>query len=678
MERNPILERNELECNALPFDKIKKEHYIPAVKESLEKAQKQIEAIKTNCDKPDFGNTLVELEKTIEKVENVFLIYQRLYEVESDDVFKDLDNEISPLESDFFSKLYTDKILYGRINEVFNNRESFNLDNQDIRLLANYHNRFIRNGALLSDTEKKKIQGIDNQLSTLSGKFSKNAQNEKNSFSLHITDVSRLEGIPKNVMAIAKEKAIKKGEKEGWVFTLDAAIAYPVEKYAKDREIRQIIGDALYKGSVAGENDNRDLILKMITLKNERAKLLGFETSSHYVISDRMAKDPAVVMDFLQEIKEKALPIAKKEVEELAKYAKELDGIEHFERFDCGYYSEKLKKEKYNFDDELLRPYFELGNVLDGLFKVTENLFDVSFEEIHNVPVYHKDVKTYKVFDKERGLIGLIYFDLFPRETKEDLAWSDPFRPHSLIEGEKNIPLVLLACNFPPVTKDSPSLLNLDEANTLFHEMGHALHDLFSEVKYASIGGQEVLYDFVELPSQILENWLLEEETLQLFARHYETGEMLPQEYIEKIKKSRNYNTGMNNLRQIKFGLLDLNWYLTNPDEIKDVEEFENSIVESFQLFPKRPGNMSTNFGHIFGGGYESGYYSYKWAEILDADAFELFLEKGIFHKETARSFKENILSKGNSEHPMELYKRFRGREPRPEAFFKREGLLSK
>ncbi len=677
MNNNPLLSKNTNRNNTVPFDKIRTEHFIPAIMEQVKISENKIEKIKSNSENPSFNNTMVELEKVIEEFNSLFSIYFMLFGVESDDELKDLDEKISPMEAGFFSKLYTDDILFNRIQEVNTNYLKFNLNQEDKRLLDITYNKFVRNGALLNSDDKKKINEIDKELSTLGGKFSTNVLKLRNEYQLFITDRERLRGIPENVVKLAEETALKKGKEKGWILTLKAPCFIPVLKYAEDRELRKEILIASRKGNLGGEYDNKDNILNILRLKKERASLLGYETYSHYIVDDYMAEKPERINSFLEDLFLASLPVAKNEIDELKALANKLDSIDEFQIYDQSYYSEKLKKEKYSFDDEVLRPYFELDNVVNGVFEVANKLFDITFKKVMDIPVYHKDVRTFEVMDSESNIIGIFYLDLHPRDTKEGGAWMLSLMEQSNIEGVNKIPHVLVSCNFTPPSNETPSLLTYNEVETLFHEFGHALHGLLSDITYSSISGTNVLQDFVELPSQIMENWLPEKETLSLFAIHYKTGELIPDDLIEKLKENQKFNTGVNNLVQIRFGVLDMAWHLAEPSEIDDIVKFEGEIYNRDRLLPSVGENVSSGFNHIFHYGYSSGYYAYKWAEVLDADAFGYFKEKGIFNKEIGKLFKDTILSRGNSEHPMALYKKFRGREPKPEAFFERAGLVS-
>jgi len=498
-----------------------------------------------------------------------------------------------------------------------------------------------------------------------------------NAFELHITDEAELEGLPQNAKDAAAFTAKKKEKDGGWLFTLQIPSVMPVLKYASNRELRETISRAFRARAYKGEFDNREILKKIADLRQERAELLEYKTHAGYVLEERMAEKPKTVVDFLERIYSIAYPAAKDEVRELAKLAKELDNIDELNSWDSSYYAEKLKKIKYDFDEEELRPYFKVENAVEGLFKVAEKLYNISFAEVKNIPVYNEDVKVYELKDKDGSHLGLLYVDLFPRETKRSGAWMTNFKTQGYENGKVRRPHVAIVANLTPSTDKNPSLLELNEVKTLFHEFGHALHGLLSDCTYKTLASPNVYWDFVELPSQIMENWVMEKQALDLFARHYKTGEKLPDELIQKVKDAENFNKGMANIRQLSFGFLDMAWHAHDPRKIDDVKAFEDKVNEKTRLYPKVDGGIiSCSFAHIFAGGYSSGYYSYKWAEVLEVDSFQLFKENGIFNQEIADSFRKNILARGNTAHPMELYVKFCGREPDPDAMLKRDGLL--
>jgi peptidyl-dipeptidase Dcp len=546
-------------------------------------------------------------------------------------------------------------------------------------LLDKKYKSFSRNGANLSEDKKMKLREIDKQLSKLKLKFGENVLAETNNFEMLIINEEELSGLPEGTIEAAKQLAESK-DKEGWLFTLDYPSYIPFMTYADNRVLRKKLAIAAGKKAFKGDQlDNQQNVLSIAKLRFERAQLLGYKTHAHFVLEERMAKSPQKVEAFLDNLLEKAKPAALNEMSQLKNFAKKLDGLEQLEKWDSGYYSEKLKQNLFDLDDEKLKPYFKLDNVIQGVFSIAKKLYDLDFEEIKSIDKYHKDVLTYKVTDSNGELVSIFYADFFPRPGKRNGAWMTSYKPQYVKNGENERPHISIVCNFTKPTKSKPSLLTFNEVTTLFHEFGHALHGILANTTYPSLSGTSVFWDFVELPSQVLENWCYEKEALELFATHYETGEVIPMELIQKIKDSATFHEGMQTLRQLSFGLLDMSWHGVNPTEITDVKSYELQAFEGTNLFPDVAENcMSTSFSHIFQGGYSSGYYSYKWAEVLDADAFEFFQEKGIFDKEVASKFMENVLSKGGIEDPMVLYKRFRGQEPRPDALLKRAGLIKK
>ncbi|MGB3607930.1 M3 family metallopeptidase, partial [Psychroserpens sp.] len=519
----------------------------------------------------------------------------------------------------------------------------------------------------------------DKQLSQLKLKFGENVLAETNAFEMHLTNEDDIAGLPDGAKEAAQQLAESKG-KTGWLITLDYPSYIPFMTYADNRELRKKLAIASGAKAFKGDQlDNQDHVLQIAKRRHERAKLLGYNTHAHFVLEERMAKTPETVEAFLNELLNKAKLAAKSEFDDLESFAKELDGIDNLEKWDSAYYSEKLKQKLFNLDDEQLKPYFKLSNVIDGVFTIAERLYDLKFEEIATIDKYHEDVMTYKVTDTKGNLVSIFYADFFPRPGKRNGAWMTVYKAQYIKNGHNDRPHISIVCNFTKPTKSKPSLLTFNEVTTLFHEFGHALHGMLANTTYPSLSGTSVFWDFVELPSQVLENWCYEKEALELFAKHYETGEVIPMELIEKIKASATFHEGMQTLRQISFGLLDMAWHGQDPSEISDVKTHESKAFANTKLYPDVPENcMSTSFSHIFQGGYSSGYYSYKWAEVLDADAFEYFLEQGVFNKEVATKFKDHVLSQGGIEDPMTLYKRFRGKEPRPDALLKRAGLLAK
>ena len=678
MTQNILLKKFNTPYNSAPFSKIKNDDFLPAFKQAIEDAKAEIDIIANNSEAATFENTIEALEFSGEQLDRISSIFFNLNSAETNDTIQKIAQEVSPLLSEFSNDITLNEALFKRIKSVFDAKDSLKLNTEQLTLLDKKYKSFSRNGANLPEDKKLILRKIDKELSQLKLKFGENVLAETNKFEMLITDEKELSGLPEGTIEAAKQLAESK-EKEGWLFTLDYPSYIPFVTYADNRELRKQI--TLAAGSKGFHNDaldNQDIVLKIAKLRHERANLLGYKTHAHFVLEERMAKTPEKVENFLNELLEKAKPAAEREFENLQNFAKELTGIEQLEKWDSSYYSEKLKQKLYNLDDELLKPYFKLENVINGAFTVANKLFDLSFEEIKDVDKYHKDVLTYKVVNSNGDLISLFYADFFPRPGKRNGAWMTSYKPQFIKNGVNDRPHISIVCNFTKPTKSKPSLLTFNEVTTLFHEFGHALHGMLANTTYPSLSGTSVYWDFVELPSQILENWCYEKDALKLFATHYKTGDVIPMDLVEKIKESATFHQGMQTLRQISFGLLDMSWHGQDPSNINNVKSHEVEAFKNTTLYPEVAENcMSTSFSHIFQGGYSSGYYSYKWAEVLDADAFEYFKETGVFNKEIASKFKEHILSQGGTEDPMTLYKRFRGQEPRPEALLKRAGLIN-
>jgi len=663
--------------NTAPFSQIKLADYQPAFIENIAAAKAEIDAIINNPEAPTFKNTIEALEFSGNALDRLSSIFFNLNSAETSDEMQKIAQEVSPLLTEFSNDITLNEDLFQRIKTVYEQKESLNLSPEQATLLDKKFKSFSRNGALLSEDKKLKLREIDTELAKLKLTFGENVLAETNNYQLHITNESDLAGLPEGTVEAAKSLA-KSKELDGWIFTLDFPSYIPFVTYADNRELRKEIAIAAGKKAFQGnEFDNKEITLKIVKLRFERANLLGYETHSHFVLEERMAQNPDKVKSFLNDLLAKAKPAAEKEFAELTAFAKEIDGIDQLEKWDGAYYSEKLKQKLFNLDDEKLKPYFQLENVLNGAFTIAGKLYGLTFTEVFDIEKYHEEVTTYEVKDEFGELVSIFYADFFPRKGKRNGAWMTSFKSQSIKDGVNERPHISNVCNFTKPTETKPSLLTFNEVTTLFHEFGHGLHGMLANTTYPSLSGTSVYWDFVELPSQVMENWCYEPEALALFAKHYQTGEIIPQEYVEKIKESASFQEGMATLRQLSFGLLDMAFHSNNPTEIKDIKAFEKTAFEGTTLYPDVAENcMSVSFSHIFQGGYSSGYYSYKWAEVLDADAFEYFQQEGIFNKEVATKFKDNILSKGGTELPMELYKRFRGQEPKPDALLKRAGLI--
>ena len=663
--------------NTAPFSQIKLEDYKPAFIENIAKARAEIDAATNNLDAPTFENTIVALDFSGEQLDRLSSIFFNLNSAETCDEMQKIAQDVSPLLTEFSNDVALNEVLFQRVKAVYDNKETLVLSPEQDTLLDKKYKSFSRNGALLSDDKKERIREIDTELAKLKLTFGENVLAETNNYQLHITNESDLKGLPDGAKEMAASLA-KSKELEGWIFTLDFPSYLPFVTYVENRELRKEI--AIAAGKKAFQNnefDNKEITLKIAKLRHERANLLDYETHSHFVLEERMAQNPEKVKSFLNDLLAKAKPAAQKEFAQLTAFAKELDGIEKLEKWDGAYYSEKLKQKLFSLDDELLKPYFKLENVLNGAFTIAHKLYGITFKEVFDIEKYHADVQTFEVMDEDDNLVAIFYTDFFPRKGKRNGAWMTSYKNQSIKNNVNDRPHVSIVCNFTPPTETKPSLLTFNEVTTLFHEFGHALHGMFANTTYPSLSGTSVAWDFVELPSQVMENWCYEPEALALFAKHYETNEIIPQEYVEKIKESASFLEGMATLRQLSFGILDMAFHSNNPNAITDIKLFEKQSMKIATLYPDVEENcMSVSFSHIFQGGYSSGYYSYKWAEVLDADAFAYFQENGIFNKEVATKFKDNVLSKGGTELPMELYKRFRGQEPKPEALLKRAGLI--
>lgn len=673
---NPLLEEFTNPHNAPPFDKIKDEDYLPAVRTSIEEARANIEAIKNSPENPTFENTIAALELCSEKLGMVSGIFYNQLSAAASDEMENLAQEIGPLSSNFSSDIIMDPVLFKRVKAIYDQREKLNLTTEQSTVLEDCYKGFVRGGALLDETNKKALREINEQLSKLGPDISKNIKRSSEAFTLVIDDEKDLAGLPPSSIDAAVVEAEERDMKGKWVFTLDYPSYGPFVTYADNRALREKMWRAFGNRAYKDEFDNCENILKVVNLKDRRAKILGYKNHADFVLEQRMAKTPEAVMGFLKKLLATYKPAAQKDLADLKAFAQESGFKGDIQPWDIAYYSEKLKEKLFAFSSEDLRPYFPLEPVLKGTFEHFSKLFGITFTPA-KYPVWHEDVVAYNVTDTKTGkFVGLFYADFYPRKGKKPGAWMTSYREQGMHVGGMKEPFIAIVCNFTKPTKDAPSLLTHDEVLTLFHEMGHAMHGMLSDVTYSSHSGTSVMWDFVELPSQVQENWAYEKETLDLFAKHYKTGEAIPKELIQKINDSKNFFVGWMGLRQSNLGLLDMAWHSTDPGTIKDVAAFEDMVTKDTTLFPRLAGPASTSFNHIFGGGYSAGYYSYKWAEVLDADAFELFMEKGLYDSETAEKYRIEILARGGSEDPAILYRNFRGRDADPDSLLRREGLL--
>ncbi|MEM5540249.1 M3 family metallopeptidase [Olleya sp. AS48] len=674
---NTLLNNFSTKFNTPPFQSIKNKDFKPAILKLIEDTKLEIETIIKTTDAPTFKNTIEALEFSGQQLDRVTSIFFNLNSAETNDDLQKIAQDISPILTEFGNDITLNEALFKKVKHVYDNKDSLDLNIEQTTLLDKKYKSFSRNGANLPEDKKQKLRAIDKQLASLKLKFGENILAETNAFEMLITNEADLSGLPEGAIEAAKQLAESKN-KAGYLITLDYPSYIPFMTYADNRALRKKLALAFgAKGFNNDKLDNQQNVLDIARLRFERANLLGYDTHAHFVLEERMAQTPEKVNTFLEDLLVKAKPAALREFAELEDFAKELDNLDRLEKWDSAYYSEKLKQKLFNLDDEQLKPYFKLENVIDGAFQVANKLFGLQFKKIDTIDKYHEDVMTYEVLDENNQLVSIFYADFFPRAGKRNGAWMTSFKPQFIKDGINQRPQISNVCNFTKPTKSKPSLLTFNEVTTLFHEFGHGLHGMLANTTYPSLSGTSVFWDFVELPSQVLENWCYEKEALELFAKHYQTGEIIPMDLVQKIKESATFQEGMQTLRQLSFGLLDMSWHGINPTDVTNVKQHENKTFKDTNLYPDVKQNcMSTAFAHIFQGGYSSGYYSYKWAEVLDADAFDYFKEKGIFNKEVATKFKDNVLSQGGTDNPMVLYKRFRGQEPKPEALLKRAGLI--
>lgn len=671
---NPLLQGFTTPYQTAPFSKIQNSDFEPAFEKAIQLAKDEVEAIAENSAAPSFENTIEALEFSGGTLDRISSIFFNLNSAETSEEIQNIAQVVSPWLSAFSNDIRLHEGLFKRVKELWEKRETLDLNPEQMMLLEKRYKSFSRNGANLNNKDKEALRALDAELSKLSLTFGQHVLADTNDFELLISDESQLEGLPDFAKTAAFELA-KSKELEGWLFTLDYPSYVPFMTYVKNRELRKELALAFgEKGFKDNDNNNSEIVLDIVKKRHQRAQLLGYNSHADYVLEERMAENPETVEHFLNDLLKEAKPAAQKEFHNLQSKAGKL-GIQQIEKWDSAYISEILKKEKYDFDQEALKPYFKLDNVLEGAFDIAGKLFGLSFEEVFDIDTYHPDVKTFKVMEGDQ-FKAVFYTDFFPREGKRGGAWMTSYKSQWIKNGENSRPHISIVCNFTPPTENTPSLLNFTEVTTLFHEFGHALHGMLANTTYPSLSGTSVAWDFVELPSQVMENWCYEPEALALFAKHFETGEIIPMDLVGKIKESSNFLEGLATLRQLSFGLLDLHWHAKNPEHYTDVLQEELEAFAPTSLFPSHKENcMSTAFSHIFQGGYSAGYYSYKWAEVLDADAFAYFQEVGIFDPELAEKFKNTVLSKGGSIKAMELYESFRGQKPSNHALLVRAGL---
>ena len=671
---NPFINKTKQKYNSVPFEDIKSEHFLPAVKHYIKVTEENIDKI-ISISNPNFENTILGLDSASEDLDYVVNVYHHLFGSEADKNIRELIKEINPLTTKLFNDVFLNENLFSQIQKVYNSIDA--LGKEEARLTEEVYSSFVRSGANLEDEKKSEYRKITEQLSSLSPQFSNNVLKATNSINEYwINSFDHIKELPENMVNSAKQKATDKNNENKWCFSLDTDF-FILMRFCSNREIRKDIMARQQSRCNGGEFDTSEILQKISKLRHQKANLLGFDSHADFVLDRRMAQNKKTVYDFIDSLVEPSYSKANEEVKEISEFAKKFDGLDQLESFDLMYYGEKLKQDKYNFSDEVLRPYFKSDNVVSGVFKVANKLYGLHFHELDDIQTWHKEVKVYKVKDSSDKFVGLLYQDLHPRETKRGGAWMNQLQSQGMSKGEVQEPHVTFNCNLTRSSGDTPALLSISEVRTVFHEFGHCLHGLLTNVKYKSLGAMSVYWDFVELPSQILENWLSEPEVLNMFASHYETNEMIPTEYIDKINESKKFMGGNFSLRQLHLCKIDMAWH-DGEVSTDNVESFEKNLLDEYTVLEKVDGAaVSTAFSHIFSGGYSAGYYSYKWAELLEADAYSKFKKDGIFNKETATSFKDNILSKGNTDHPMNLYKNFMGREPVIKSLLIKSGLLT-
>lgn len=677
---NPLLLPFNTPHETIPFHLIKIEHFEPAILEGMQAEDNEIAAIVANSETPTFNNTILALEHSGKLLERTLTIFFNLMSAETNDAMDALAEKMMPLISEHENNIRLNAELFQRIKAVYNNRLEFGLSDEESILLDKVYDGFIRNGADLSEEKKNEFRKLSNDLSMLTLRFSQNNLKETNKFELYLEDEGQLEGLPESAVEAAVCAAREKGKDHGWLFTLHAPSYVPFMKYCKCRELRKRMYMA-YNTQCTHEDElnNFEIVKQLVNTRMELAHLLGYSNYAEYVLKKRMAENSSKVYTLLEELIAAYKPVAIEEVEEVKQLAQKMEGAD-FELmpWDFSYYSEKLKNEKYQFDEEELRPYFELNAVIDGVFGLATRLYGLTFHENTEIPVYHPDVKAYEVFDEDGSFLAVLYADFHPRAGKRSGAWMTSYKEQWIdSDGMNSRPHVAVVMNFTKPTADKPALLTFSEVNTFLHEFGHALHGMLANSRFASLSGTNVYWDFVELPSQIMENFAIEGDFLNTFAKHYKTGEPIPESFIQRLVQASNFNVAYACMRQVSFGLLDMAWYTRTESFEGDVSQYERNAWKEALILPQLDETcMSVQFSHIMSGGYSAGYYSYKWAEVLDADAFSVFKEHGIFNKEVASSFRNNILSRGGTEHPMVLYKRFRGQEPTIDALLKRNGII--
>jgi len=679
-QENPFLKVYDTPYQVPPFDKIRNEHFKPAFEEGMRIQKKEIEAIANSSAQPTFENTVTARENSGELLRNVSTVFFNLSSAHTSKEIQALSQELAPVLSKHSDDIYLNDKLFKRVKTLWDKRAGLNLTKEQARLLELDYKAFVRSGANLSEADKEKLRALNGELSVLAVKYGNNVLSETNAYELVIGDAKDLAGLPGNLVEAAAHAAKARGKEGKWVFTLQNASVMPFLQYSPDRELRFKIWNAYQlRGNNDNEADNKAIAIKESNLRNERARLLGYANHAAYVLEQSMAKTPEKVYELLNQLWAPALSNAKIEESDIKKLMLSEGVTDEVKPYDWRYYTEKIRKQRFDLDEQELKPYFSLEKVREGIFTVTAKLYGLKFEQVKNVPVYHEDVTAWKVTEADGREVGLLYMDMHPRASKRGGAWMTSYRPQTMKNGKRVAPVISIVCNFTPPTSDAPALLTFDETTTFFHEFGHALHGLLSNVNYRSMAGTAVSRDFVELPSQIMENWAADPEVLKMYAKHYKTGEVIPDALIRKLEQSGTFDQGFATTEYLAASLLDLDYHTQLSDIKIGANEFEKKSMEKIGLISSIiPRYRTTYFQHIFAGGYSAGYYSYIWSGVLDTDAYSVFKNSDLFSPEKAASFRKNILEKGNTEEPMELYKRFRGSEPSITPLLKKRGLLPK
>ncbi|MFP5439447.1 MAG: M3 family metallopeptidase [Bacteroidia bacterium] len=676
-EDNPLLATWDTPYGVPPFDLIKPEHYKPALIEAMRIHDAEISAVANSHEKPDFKNTILALEESGQLLNRIYTVFNNLNSAETNEKLQLIAQEIAPEITKHNDNIYLNDKLFGRVKSLWDNQIGLNLNAEDAKLLERKYKAFVRNGAGLPADKKERLRKINGELSVISLKFGDNVLADTNSFTLYISDKEQLKGLPESIVTAAAEDAKANGKEGQWLFTLQNASVMPFLQYAQNRKLREDIWKAYQnRGNNGDTHDNRINIIQMANLRMERAQLLGYKSHADYVLEERMAQTPDKVYNLLNEIWKPALAKAKQEEVDIQRLMK-LDSVEGaVQPYDWRYYTEKIRQQRYSLDEQELKPYFSLDGVREGIFMVCDKLYGIHFKQVKDVPVYHKDVTTWEVADKDGKQLGILYMDFFPREGKKGGAWMTSYRKQKTVDSKRIAPIISIVCNFTKPTANTPSLLTFDEASTFFHEFGHALHGLLSNVKYESLSGTSVPTDFVELPSQIMENWAAEPEVLKLYAKHYKTGKTIPDALIEKMQNAGTFDQGFATVEYLAAAYLDMDYHARTEPVTQNVVPFEQEAMKRIGLINSIiPRYRSTYYNHIFAGGYSAGYYSYIWSGVLDTDAFEAFKETSLFNKEKATSFRKNILERGFTGDPATMYRTFRGADPSIIPLLKKRGL---